>query len=299
MTHPLPVPEDGSFAHRTDRYALLTDAQGRRLLVERPGWGDDAEIVLTADAEYRKWIHVDHPNVVRLVGSSEDGKMVYWYYDHVPSWQLSTLLAIARKQLTHVPFGVAAAIVMDLLLGVQSIHETKGAADKVVNLVHRKVDPDHILVGLDGVTRVLLPGFAWLEDRPGCRGPAAIILQRFRYMSPEQVKGLPLDGRSDLYTVAVVLWEMLTGQIFAKSNSDFEVVTKIMAGVWPRPSSVRSDLPEDLDDIVMKALSLAPLDRFADAVSLPKALSSTVAIALSSDVTAWARGLRCKEFPRG
>lgn len=290
---PLPGPLDTS----DSRYLVLNDAQGQSLLVERSGWGGSAELAMMASDEYLIWRRVEHPNVLRLVGTRESDEGVFCYHEHAPSWQLSTLLARARKRGKSVPVGVAVAIFAEVLAGLQSIHMTCGDAGEFLGMVHRKIDPDHILVGTDGVAKILLPGLSRFEDNPGCRGPGAIVHQRFRYMSPEQVRGLPLDSRADLYTVAVGFWEMLTGQIFLKSSSDIEVLEKIIAGKFEPPAALTPDISPALDAALMKALSLSPDDRFPQAASLLKALISSSPPASVREVIAWARELGCREFP--
>jgi serine/threonine protein kinase len=130
--------------------------------------------------------------------------------------------------------------------------------------VHRAISPHNVLISWDGAVKVSDFGIAKALGAGAGSSPAAIA-GRSAYLAPEQVEGAPLDGRSDLFSVGVVLWEALTGTRLFQGEGAMEICAQILFRDAPRPSAVRSGIPADLEAVTMKLLARDPGARYATA----------------------------------
>jgi serine/threonine-protein kinase len=148
------------------------------------------------------------------------------------------------------------------------------------------VSPENILVGADGVSRVLDFGVAKAIGRLQTTRDGR-IKGKLGYMAPEQMRGKGATRQSDVYAAAVVFWEMLTGRRLFAGSDDADVVEQVLMGLVDPPSKYAPDVTEALDELVMRGLDLAPDRRFATARELALALEKCAPPSLASDVSAW------------
>jgi eukaryotic-like serine/threonine-protein kinase len=251
-----------------------------------PGDEDRELFTMMAD-EAIPWSWVQHPNVLRHRGSRSTEKDVFFYREHVPSWAFSPVIRGALRLGLVVPPGVASAIIADVLLGVHAIHTCKAPSGEALGMVHRTINPLHVLIGLDGVARLQVPDLDALDTRTGCRGPAAVIRTRVSHLAPEQIRGQPADPRTDIYACALLLWELLAGRRGFLAESDLGQLNKIIAGDIAPPSTLRPGLGPEVDAVVMRGLTLRPEDRFPDAPRMLEALLAALPPASPGEVAAW------------
>jgi serine/threonine-protein kinase len=182
----------------------------------------------------------------------------------------------------------------DVLYGLQAAHTTNDARGEPLLVVHRDVSPQNVLVGVDGVARVLDFGVAKALGRMQTTRDGQ-VKGKLGYMAPEQ-----LDGRvtlkTDIYAASVVLWEMLAGRRLYLSDEPGEIIKKIVQGQLSPPSEVRRDIPPALDAVVMRGLALDPERRFESAGEMADTLRRVVAEASPSDVGTWVQSLARKEL---
>jgi serine/threonine-protein kinase len=151
--------------------------------------------------------------------------------------------------------------------------------------VHRDVSPQNIIVGSDGVSRVLDFGVAKAAGRAQVTREGQ-IKGKLAYMSPEQIRG-NVDCRADVFAVAVCLWEALTGRRLHEGARDVDIVLRVMQGTFPKPSELRPDIPPELDAIIMRGLAPDPAKRYDNARDMALDLERRVGLAPASEIGPW------------
>jgi len=227
------------------------------------------EMLLT---EARLAARVRHPNVAATLDVVATKGDVLLVLDYVHGEALSTLCRTqAKEKKEQVPLPIAIGISLDMLQGLAAIHDATDEKGRSLSLVHRDVSPPNVLVGGDGVARVLDFGIATAlehieetapERRKGKRG----------YMSPEQLRGERLTQRSDVFSAGIVIWELLALRRLFPADQEKEPGEAVLRGDYPRVSQYRPDVPPALDDIVMRALSSEPEARFSSMHELAEAV---------------------------
>jgi hypothetical protein len=253
----------------------------------------DPEFVTMLADEARVASRVRHPNVVPVldVVKTDAGLFLVMEYVHGES-----LAAIRRKigdQEKPAPMSVAAAIVSGVLQGLHAAHEAADETGRPLNIVHRDVSPQNILVGADGVARVVDFGIAKSVANAQSTG-GGVVKGKVAYMAPEQLSGT-VDRRCDVYAAAVVLWELLSGRRLY-TGEHASVVAQVLAGRPPRLCDVAPHVPEELEDIVMCGLDPSPDNRFATAREMDQALQRATPPANASIVADWLQALMGDEL---
>ncbi|HEX2874103.1 MAG TPA: serine/threonine-protein kinase, partial [Polyangiaceae bacterium] len=175
------------------------------------------------------------------------------------------------------------------LEGLHAAH-VASLAGQQLNIVHRDVSPQNIMVGADGNTRVLDFGIAQAALRSQATA-AGKIKGKVAYMSPEQVQGHAVDARTDVFAAGVVLWEALTGRRLFFAADSRETVDLLLNSPIPAPSSINADLPPELDAVVLKALERHPGRRFQSAHDFGAALHEVAEEGSRREVATWVSGL--------
>src|SRR5207244_3333249 len=151
--------------------------------------------------------------------------------------------------------------VMKVCEGLDYAHNKRDQNGREISLVHRDVSPQNVLVSFEGEVKLIDFGIAKAAGK-GSKTQAGILKGKFGYMSPEQVRGLPIDRRSDIFAVGVILYEMLTGEKLFVGESDFSTLEKVRnADVLP-PTRYNEKLPAELEKVVMKSLARDADDRY-------------------------------------
>ncbi|MGF1467668.1 MAG: serine/threonine-protein kinase [Sandaracinaceae bacterium] len=235
----------------------------------------DAQFVRMFVDEALISIRIRHPNVVRVDELGDAFGTPYLVMEYIHGASLSELLrALARGGRALRP-AVAAAIAGRVADGLHGAHETRSEDGEILNVVHRDVSPQNVLLSADGGVRLLDFGIAKARGRRE-RTEAGVIKGKVRYMAPEQARGLPLDRRTDIYALGVVLWEMLTVHRYVARGPDNEVIERVRS---PIPRSARDlipDLPVELDEVLLSALAPLPENRPPTAQAFREALERAI-----------------------
>ncbi|HEX8437763.1 serine/threonine-protein kinase, partial [Archangium sp.] len=191
------------------------------------------------------------------------------------------LLSILRKcknAQVPLPPALAARMLAGACEGLHYAHTRKDNQGKPLNIVHRDVSPSNLLVTYDGGVKVLDFGIAKAESH-STKTEAGKLKGKFSYMSPEQIRAEPLDARSDVFALGIVLHEILVGRRLFKRDNELAILQDILDGEVRPPSELRPDVPPELDEIVAKALQKDRKKRYASAqemqLALEKYLSGT------------------------
>ena len=196
--------------------------------------------------------------------------------EYVPGLDLATLLARCRKQKIALPMGMAVFITAEVAKALDHAHRRRDEQSRPLGIVHRDISPQNILLSWEGEVKVTDFGIAKAKDsivdeeesdaRPGrVRGKLA-------YMSPEQSQAHRLDGRSDIFSLGTVLYEMIAGSNPFVAPTQFETLRRVQASEFPPLDLLRPDTPRPLWEIVGRMLAKSPEDRFGDAGKLHEQL---------------------------
>jgi serine/threonine protein kinase/tetratricopeptide (TPR) repeat protein len=216
---------------------------------------------------------LNHPNVVSVYEVGEWEGVFYIAMEYIEGENLGRLARTASRAGTPLPLAVCAEIIRDAALGLDHAHHATDAQGAPLELVHRDISPQNIMVRLDGVTKVVDFGVAKASNR-STRTRTGILKGKLRYMSPEQVRNTPLDGRSDQYALGVVLWELMTHRPLVESENPAEAMRRIALTPMPRPSTLVADVPPMLEAITMRMLAKQREQRFARCADVARALQA-------------------------
>jgi hypothetical protein len=210
--------------------------------------------------------------------------------EYVHGASLEALLDLALARGEPVPLNVAAALVLGVLHGLSAAHEVRNDAGELLGIVHRDVSPQNILVGVDGLPRVLDFGIAKARGRLRTT-PSGEIKGKLLYMAPEQLRSGEIDLRVDLYGTACVLWEVLAGRTLFAAASESAIIHRVLYDEVPPPSRYREAVGPGLDAVVLRGLAREPNERFESAQAMIAALESELRAASQSEVRAWVNSL--------
>lgn len=271
-------------------YGQLLGALGfsRAVAIKRlhPQFAKDPNFVSMFLDEARLSARIAHANVVQTIDVlSEPGELsVIMEYVHGES--LARLLDRCIGRGEQMPVRIAVTLLVGVLHGLHAAHETRGEHGEPLHIVHRDVSPENILVGADGLARLIDFGIARAQGRSRVT-PAGELKGKLAYMACEQFRGEQVDRRVDVYGASVVLWEALCGRELFSGESDAAVVGAVMSGSVLAPSALRPELPEALDRIVLRGLSRERDQRFSSAREMALALEREVGIGSQSEVADW------------
>ncbi|HEX8794977.1 MAG TPA: serine/threonine-protein kinase [Polyangiaceae bacterium] len=251
-----------------------------------PHLAEEPDFVSMMVDEARLVARVQHPNVAQIIDVVNEGGELIIVMDYVAGEALSRLLRAESQRNHHVPPAIASAVMGGVLHGLHAAHTAKSEHGDPLGIVHRDVSPHNIMVGVDGLARVIDFGVAKAAGRiQTTRG--GVVKGKLPYMAPEQLGGADVSRHADVYAAGVVLWELLTGRRLFRADDDIKLFSAVLAGASEPPSRWAPSVPRALDDVVMRALARDPATRFGTAREMADALGHAVAPALASDVGAW------------
>jgi len=231
----------------------------------------DAAFVKVFVAEARLASVLHHHNVVQVQDIGDEGGRPYLAMEYVHGEDVRTILARLHDRGEAMPIEHLVTIGKSVAAALHHAHEQLGADKRPLGIVHGDVSPANILVGYDGNVKVADFGIA----KAALQATATQTSMRTgkgSYLAPEQCLGQGVDRRSDVFALGIVLHELATVRRLFKGESDFHTMMTIVDGTVPRPSQHRKDLADELDKIILKALSRSPADRYQTAAELRTAL---------------------------
>ena len=230
---------------------------------------------------------LEHPNIVQVYEFGEVDGDYFLAMEYLRGRDLLTVMRHLRANGRDLPIGIAAFAVNEVARGLAYAHGLSQGG-KSLDIVHRDVTPSNIMLLKTGGVKLLDFGIARAALKMRSTTPASgLIKGKFAYLSPEQVKGKPIDGRSDVFSLGVVFWECLVGQRLFWDNNDLQTMRNILEKTVPPPSLARPGLPPALDDLVLRALDRDPARRLPSAAAFVEALTGYLnATHFSSDSVA-------------
>jgi serine/threonine-protein kinase len=233
---------------------------------------------------------IRHANVAAILDIVQTPGETFLVMEYVHGESAARLFELARKRREPVPVPVACATVAGMLRGLDATHKATGDGGKSLGIVHCDVSPQNVMVGADGVARIIDFGIATTPDRraPGREGRPR---GKVSYSAPEVVRGEVPTPAADIYSAGVVLWEALTGERLFSAQNEANALERVLFGAIKGPKAVAANVPDALDAIVLKALSRDPAARFASAAEMARAIEGTCLMADASEVGEWVERL--------
>jgi serine/threonine-protein kinase len=247
--------------------------------------------------EARICARVSHANVVPVLDVVDAAGELSIIMEYVHGLALDHVLATHRSTGLSVPVEIAIALAVGVLHGLQAAHDARGENGEPLGIVHRDVSPQNVLVGADGLVRVLDFGIARAHGRLR-QTPAGQLKGKLLYMAPEQLRAGPVDHRADLYGTAAVIWEMLCGRPAFERESEQATIHAVLFDEVPTPNTLRAEVPEALSALVMRGLSREASARFEDAADFSAELEQVCEPASQSQVRRWLDALMGHELRR-
>ncbi|MBK8481772.1 MAG: serine/threonine protein kinase [Proteobacteria bacterium] len=221
-------------------------------------------------------MQLHHDGIVKTFEIGRVHGIPFICMEYISGIDLSQLIPrIHSHYLRRLPVPHALYIVSQVCEGLEYSHGLRDGDGRPLKLVNRDVNPSNIRIGFEGKVKLLDFGIA--KAATALSSEIGAIKGKIGHMSPEQVRGLPLDHRSDIFSVGVTLHEMLTGERLFKGSSDFQTMDRVRRAEVPSPSRVNPRVPEDLDAAVLRMLERSPEQRFQTAGEAAEALRQVLA----------------------
>ena len=236
-----------------------------------PHLAEDQHFIEMFLDEARLVARLDHPNIVQIFELGEIDGMYFIAMEYISGFDVSNIRDRALEFGRIVHPEIAARIISDACQGLDYAHRFKSPDGDHLNLVHRDISPQNILVSREGTAKLVDFGVAKAATSTHQTQTGA-VKGKFSYMSPEQISGVPLDGRSDVFSMGIVLFELVTGIRPFGHDNELKAVTAILSSPPPSPRSIRGDLPASMEAIILKALEKDPNNRYQTAHSLSRDL---------------------------
>jgi TonB family protein len=237
---------------------------------------DNSEFVGMFIDEAKLAAQLSHPNIVHIYDLGKIGRDYYIAMEYVEGRDLRSLLNTARKKGMRLPLGLALLIAARVASALDYAHRKRDFEDREMGLVHRDVSPQNVLLTSDGDVKLCDFGIAKAVSKASHTQVGA-LKGKLQYMSPEQAWGRPLDGRSDIFSLGAVLFEMVTGERLFPGDSELSVLEAVRQGRIRSPRQVDPSIPREVDEIVTRALAIEPQDRFASAGEMKQRIEAALA----------------------
>ncbi len=250
-------------------FRAVSKKDGRVVALKRlmPYLCEDREVLEMLHQEASIAQSLEHPNVAKVVDAGEHDGIHFIAYAYVHGCDLRTLYERALRAGQMIPLDIVLYLVMCVAKALSYVHSRTGADHKALGLVHRDVSPSNILVSLKGEVKLTDFGIAYIEGRLE-RTPAGQIKGTFSYMSPEQATGGAVDGRSDIFSLGVCFWELVTGKRLFDGVRLENVLRRIASGTVESPRTYTDRVSPNLERIILKSLAQESSQRYADADQL-------------------------------
>jgi len=245
----------------------------KRLL---PSFAHERRFIEMFIAEARLAATLHHPNIAKVFDVGLDHDVCYFAMEFVRGHDVRALWATAAARGSPMPLAISISIMYGTTCALAYVHDPRGPHAKL-NLVHRDISPSNILVSFEGAIKLVDFGIARVDTGAVTKTASGEIKGKIPYMSPEQCRARPLDGRSDLFSLGVVLYELTTNVRPFDRSSEYETLEAIVRGEFTRPSRLVPGYPADLEEIVLRLLSPRPADRYPSAGTLLVDLDRVVA----------------------
>lgn len=236
-----------------------------------PTLSEDSDFINLFIDEARIAVELHHVNIVQVFDLGEIDGQYYMAMEHVNGLDLARLLHRARN-LGAFPIPLALFVVAEVLKALAFAHDRVNERNEPLRIVHCDISPQNVLISYAG--EVKLTDFGISRAAFQAESLHKVVRGKYAYMSPEQVEGKLLDRQTDLFSIGIVLYEMLTGQRLFKARTREQTLERVKRAEVPSPRAWRPEITEDLEGLLLKALARRPADRFRGAQEFHEALTA-------------------------
>jgi len=236
----------------------------------RPDLAKESRFIEMFIREGKLAVLLDHKNIVRTV---EIGRIEGRYFiamEYISGKDLTQVLRKCQEVGQRIPVPHAVYITSKICDGLHHAHRLTDASGRPLNIVNRDVSPSNVRVSYEGDVKLLDFGIA--QAMLKFTSEIGVLKGKFSYMSPEQIRGMPLDFRTDVFSTGIILHEMLTTEKLFRGDSEFDLMEKVRKADVSPPSKFNRRVPKELDAIVLRALAREPADRYQSAQEFADAL---------------------------
>lgn len=255
----------------------------------------DEEFVTMFADEARLVAHIRHPNVVQTLDVVHDRGELSLVMEYVHGESFSKLLGAAYRMGQPAPPSIIRTVMVDVLRGLHGAHEATDEQGHLLQIVHRDVSPQNIIVGADGIARVLDFGIAKAIGRASVTRDNE-VRGKIAYMAPEQLHRAGLDRRTDVYAASIILWESLTCKRLFHSSNEAATMARVMSLDVAPPSSHRDGVSAQMDAVVLRGLSRDPAQRFQSAWDMAQALAASGRCASRDELAEWVQTVAAEKL---
>jgi eukaryotic-like serine/threonine-protein kinase len=260
-----------------------------------PQFTHDPEFLTMFADEVRVVTHIQHPNVVATLDIVQDRRDLSLVMQYVHGESFSRLLGAAYRNGHPASPAIVRTVMVDVLRGLHSAHEARDVHGMPLEIVHRDVSPQNIIVSGEGIARILDFGIAKAIGRATVTRDNE-VRGKVAYMAPEQLQRGQVDRRTDIYAAAIILWEALTCKRLFHSDSDARTLARVLTLEVTPPSHHRSGLTAELDYAVLRGLSRDPAQRFATALELANAIAASGPCASRQELGHWVQSIAAEKL---
>ncbi len=226
-----------------------------------PSLAEDSDFIEMFIDEAKICGQLNHANICQIFELGRVSDSHFIAMEFVWGKDLLQMQNRMRKQRVTMKPDMAAFIACKLCEGLDYAHKKKDPTGKPLAIIHRDISPQNILISYEGELKIIDFGIAKAASRSS-KTQAGVLKGKFGYMSPEQVRGLPLDRRSDIFAIGTILYELLVADRVFIGESDFETLEKVRNVDIPKPTQANASIPVALEKIIMKALTKDVDDRY-------------------------------------
>jgi serine/threonine-protein kinase len=224
--------------------------------------------------ETRIAARIEHPNVAQVLDVGEQHDTTYLVMEYVDGEALSVVHRLLNKKGARIPLGILLRIMADVCGGLHAAHELRADDGHLLNVVHRDVSPQNILLRMKGVAKLIDFGIAKARDRVAGDTNSGTVKGKVRYMAPEQAVGTAIDRRADLWSVGAILYHLISGKPPYDGENDVQTLVSLTSGRPPVP--LPPTVHPAIAAIVKRALTFEPDQRFATAADMQQAIEDAM-----------------------
>jgi serine/threonine-protein kinase len=216
-------------------------------------------------------VRLKHNNIARVYAMGDVGGEYFLSMEYVQGKTVSRFTKRLRDRKAEMPLGLILLLGEKVCQGLQYAHEAKDETGSPLHLVHRDLSPANVCISYRGEVKIIDFGAAQSTLKEEQTAPR-VVIGNLTYMAPEQAKKLIVDGRADVYSCGVMLWELLAWHALPQKGDPIERWRRAANPVWDPPSKNNASVPKDVDELVLRALKKEPADRWVNAAEFGEAL---------------------------